>query len=62
MCESNVYTKDGSLIMEEAILVEIEENKIDMMDILNNKKTIYGKIVKIDFESHKLYVEENKNQ
>jgi predicted RNA-binding protein len=58
MCESNIYNTDGQLLMEDVMEVNIEGNKIDMIDILNNKKTINGKFIKLDLEGHKLIIEE----
>ncbi|WP_081720066.1 CooT family nickel-binding protein [Methanobrevibacter arboriphilus] len=38
MCESNIYNSDGELIMEDVMVVDIEDEKITMVDILNEKK------------------------
>jgi len=40
MCESTVYTMENKLLMEDVMVVEIYGDKIDMIDILNNKKHI----------------------
>jgi len=58
MCESNIYNMNGDLLMEDVMVVEIDEEKIAMTDILNEKKVVYGKFVRLDLEEHKLYVEE----
>ncbi|KZX17222.1 CooT family nickel-binding protein [Methanobrevibacter filiformis] len=57
MCESTVYTAENEIIMEDVMVVEINGNKIEMVDILNNKKIVHGKFTKLDLEGHKLYVE-----
>jgi len=45
--------------MEDVMVVDIDGEKISMADILN-KKRIYGKIVQIDLEEHKLIIEERE--
>ena len=61
MCESKIYNLNGNLLMEDIMVVEIDGEKITMTDILNEKKIINGKFVKLDLEEHKLYVEEKSN-
>lgn len=56
MCESSVYSTDGSIIMEDVIYISIKNDKIELMDILNQKKELNGKIVEMDLEKHKIYV------
>jgi predicted RNA-binding protein len=56
MCESSVYSTEGSLIMEDVIYIKIDNAKIDLTDILNQKKELKGKIVEMDLEKHKIYV------
>ena len=58
MCESNIYNSDGELIMEDVMVVDIEDEKITMVDILNEKKIVYGKFIRLKLEEHKLIIEE----
>ncbi len=58
MCESNIYNSNGELIMEDVMVVDIEDTKITMTDILNEKKIIYGKFIKLELEEHKLIIDE----
>jgi hypothetical protein len=44
MCESTAYSTDGSLIMEDVLLIKVDGNQIIMTDILNQKKEITGDI------------------
>lgn len=57
MCESTVYTIDGTKIMEDVISIKIDDDKIDMADILNQQKQLKGRIVEIDLDKHNIYVE-----
>jgi len=59
MCESNIYNSNGDLLMEDVMVVDIEDNKITMNDILNEKKIVYGKFIRLELEEHKLIIEEN---
>ncbi|MEA4956289.1 hypothetical protein SDC9_03679 [bioreactor metagenome] len=58
MCESNIYNSNGELIMEDVMVVDIEDTKITMTDILNEKKIIYGKFIRLELEEHKLIIDE----
>ena len=57
MCESTVYSTDGTKIMEDVLNIKINGNNIELMDILNTKKDIYGTIVEIDLDKHEIYIE-----
>jgi predicted RNA-binding protein len=56
MCESTAYSTEGSLIMEDVLLIKIDGNKIIMTDILNQKKIIKGHINEIDLDKHGIYI------
>lgn len=56
MCESTVYTTDGTNIMEDVISLKIDGEIIDLEDILFNKKQITGQIVEIDLDKHVIYI------
>ena len=56
MCESTVYTTDGTNIMEDVISLKIDGEIIDLEDILFNKKQIPGQIVEIDLDKHVIYI------
>ena len=58
MCESNVYNTNNELLMEDVMFVDINREKITMINILNEKKIINGKFVRLELEEHKLYIEE----
>lgn len=58
MCESNIYNSNGELIMEDVMVVDIEDEKITMVDILNEKKLFNGKFIRLELEEHKLIIEE----
>lgn len=56
MCESTAYSTDGSLIMEDVLLIKIDGNQIAMTDILNQKKTIKGHVSEINLDKHGIYI------
>jgi predicted RNA-binding protein len=57
MCESTVYSIDGTKIMEDVLNIKIKGNNIELMDILNTKKDINGTIVEIDLDKHGIYID-----
>lgn len=57
MCESTVYTTEGTKIMEDAISIKIDADIIDLADILNQKKQLKGRVVEIDLDKHRIYIE-----
>ncbi len=57
MCESKVYSTKGEKIMEDVLHIKIDEQKIHLADVLNQRKDIEGKIVEIDLDKHGIYVE-----
>lgn len=57
MCESNAYSIDGSIIMEDVISMKINGKNIEMLDILNQKKEMKGTIVEIDLDKHRIYIQ-----
>ena len=57
MCESTVYSIDGTKIMEDVLNIKIKGNIIELMDILNTKKDINGTIVEIDLDKHGIYID-----
>ena len=60
MCESTAYSTDGSLIMEDVLLIKIEGNQIHLTDILNQKKFVKGHITEINLDKHGIYIEMEK--
>lgn len=60
MCESTVYSTDGDIIMEDVLYIKIDGEKIDLTDILGQKKTLDGKIVELDLDKHGIYINLNK--
>jgi predicted RNA-binding protein len=55
MCESRVYL-DDDLIVEDAIRIEVEGDKIVIYDILGDRKEINGKLKLIDLKEHKIFI------
>jgi predicted RNA-binding protein len=60
MCESTVYSTDGETIMEDVLYIKIDGQKIDLTDILGQKKTLEGKIVELDLDKHGIFIKANK--
>lgn len=58
MCESNIYNTNNDLLMEDVMTVDIDGEKITMIDILNEKKVVYGEFTRLELEEHKLFIEE----
>ena len=57
MCESTVYSTDGTKIMEDVINIRIDGEKIQLIDILNTKKDLEGVIVEIDLDKHGIFID-----
>ena len=60
MCESTVYSTDGDTIMEDVLYIKIDGEKIDLTDILGQKKTLEGTIVELDLDKHGIFIKINK--
>jgi predicted RNA-binding protein len=60
MCESTVYSTDGDTIMEDVLYIKINDEKIDLTDILEQKKNITGTIVELDLDKHGIFIKMNK--
>ena len=59
MCESTVYTADGTKIMEDVINIKIDGEKIHLIDILGSQKDLKGVIVEIDLDKHGIFIDTN---
>ncbi len=57
MCESTVYSTKGEKIMEDVISIKIDNEEIELVDILNKKRKLKGKVVEIDLEKHRILLE-----
>ncbi|MGB4611570.1 CooT family nickel-binding protein [Methanothermobacter thermautotrophicus] len=57
MCESNLYSEGGDLLMEDVIFIEVLEDGIRATDILDSQKEFHGKITRIDLDKHRIYIE-----
>ncbi len=57
MCESNLYSEGGDLLMEDVIYIEVLEDRIRATDILDSQKEFHGKITRIDLDKHRIYIE-----
>ncbi|REE28251.1 hypothetical protein C7452_0252 [Methanothermobacter defluvii] len=57
MCESNLYSEGGDLLMEDVIFIEVLEDGIRATDILDSRKEFHGKITRIDLDKHRIYIE-----
>lgn len=60
MCESTVYSTDGGTIMEDVLYIKINGEKIDLTDILGQRKSLEGKIVELDLDKHGIFIKLNK--
>ena len=61
MCESNVFVRDDEgdrLVMEDAVLLEEEDGKIKITDILGEMKELEGDVEEITFLEHKIVIRE----
>jgi len=60
MCESTVYSTNGETIMEDVLYIKIDDEKIDLTDILGQRKTLNGKIVELDLDKHGIFIKLNE--
>lgn len=60
MCESTVYSTDGDTIMEDVLYIKIDGEKIDLTDILGQRKSLSGTIVELDLDKHGIFIKLNK--
>jgi predicted RNA-binding protein len=60
MCESTVYSTDGDIIMEDVLYIKIDGEKIDLTDILGDRKNLEGKVVKLDLDKHGIFIKIKK--
>lgn len=61
MCEATVFlAKDGveHEIMQEVEVIEVKGNRLSMADLLGRRKTVRAKVVRVDFDRHKVLLEE----
>jgi len=61
LCESNVFVRDDEgdrLVMEDAVLLEEEDGKIKITDILGEMKELEGDVEEITFLEHKIVIRE----
>ena len=64
MCEAKVYiSQDGKdqKIMEDVMLVQPEEEAYLLVNLLGEQKLVQGRIEKIDFLHHALYLSPPQN-
>ena len=60
MCESTVYSTNGDTIMEDVLYIKIDGEKIDLTDILGQRKTLNGTIVELDLDKHGIFIKLNE--
>ncbi|MCG2828204.1 CooT family nickel-binding protein [Methanothermobacter sp. K4] len=60
MCESNLYSEDGELLMEDVILIEVLEDGIKATDVLNSTRKFEGKLTRLDLDKHRIYIKQKK--
>ncbi|MCS7116614.1 MAG: CooT family nickel-binding protein [Nitrososphaerota archaeon] len=60
MCESNVYLvgKDKEPFMRDVVFIDVEGNQIRLRDIMGLERVVQGRIIKIDFVNHSLFIKE----
>ncbi|MDI6702099.1 CooT family nickel-binding protein [Methanothermobacter wolfeii] len=56
MCESNLYSDDGELLMEDVILIEVLDDGIKATDILNTSREFRGSLTRLDLDKHRIYI------
>ena len=59
VCESTVYTTNGTKIMEDVINIKIDGKEIHLVDILGSQKDLKGVIVEIDLDKHGIFIDTN---
>ncbi|MCX7702488.1 MAG: CooT family nickel-binding protein [Planctomycetota bacterium] len=60
MCESNAYLRDGKkevLIMKDVSRVDVEWERIILVDVMGNRKEVKGVLLQVDFDEHRFYIE-----
>jgi len=60
MCESKVVLRKGGeeeVVMEEAIRIEVDEDRLKIFGMLGEKKEVKGKLILVDLQNHKVVVE-----
>ncbi|BDZ69632.1 CooT family nickel-binding protein [Methanobacterium petrolearium] len=57
MCESTVYNTKGVKLMDDVIHIKVYGDRIEMVDILNQGKTVEGQIIELDLEKHSIFIE-----
>lgn len=60
MCESIVYSvgKSDEPLMRDVVLITVDGDQVKLRGFLGSEKIARGKIVKIDFLNHRLFIEE----
>jgi predicted RNA-binding protein len=61
MCESTVYDTKGTKLMDDVIHIKIYGERIEMVDILNQGRTVEGQIVELDLDKHSIFIEVDEN-
>lgn len=59
MCESNVYVRGDegeTLLMEDAVLLENDDGRVTVTDILGDRKEVVGDIEEITFLEHRIVI------
>jgi len=59
MCESNAYIREDDkevLLMENVSSVEVNGERLLLVDIMGEKKEIDGVILRIDFDEHRFTI------
>lgn len=60
MCESRVFKIKNDRkekLMDNVTLITVDGNIVNLSDMFGERKTVKGKILKIDSERHEVYIE-----
>jgi predicted RNA-binding protein len=61
MCEATVFLRDASgerKIMQDVVLVQPEGEVCRLSSLLGEQKLVQGRVVKIDFVKHTVYLDQ----
>ncbi len=59
MCQSKVFLEENGVekkLMDDCVFLKVENGKVYIQDILNNKKVLKAEISHINFLNHKIYL------
>ncbi len=60
MCETNAFIRDGGreeMFLESVARIEVRGDTLDVMGIFGDRKQLKGRIVEINFQGGKVFLE-----